>query len=89
MFQYSMLRSPLTTDGLRAARILMLLAALAAALLAVMLARGAIEGAEDGIASRVLALPDWPFQVPAVISLALWALVAARLSLGPPPPADA
>ncbi|MCB9960050.1 MAG: TRAP transporter small permease subunit [Rhodospirillaceae bacterium] len=63
--------------------------AVAAALLAVMLARGAMEGAEDGIASRVLALPDWPFQVPAVLSLALWGLVAARLCLGPPPPADA
>ncbi|MGF1611333.1 MAG: TRAP transporter small permease [Kiloniellales bacterium] len=38
---------------------------------------GLIETRADGALSRVLGWPEWPFYAPGVISLALWALVAA------------
>lgn len=38
---------------------------------------GMVETRADQAVSRVLGWPEWPFYVPGLISLALWALVAA------------
>jgi len=38
---------------------------------------GMIETRDDHAISRVLGWPEWPFYLPGLISLALWALVAA------------
>jgi TRAP-type C4-dicarboxylate transport system permease small subunit len=38
---------------------------------------GMIETRDDQAISRVLGWPEWPFYLPGLISLALWALVAA------------
>ena len=63
-------------------RICAALFALVALFLAVMLARGAWEGAADGVTTSVLGLPDWPFQMPAIASLLLWSVIAARQGAG-------
>jgi TRAP-type C4-dicarboxylate transport system permease small subunit len=39
---------------------------------------GMLETWADGEVSRVLGWPEWPFYLPGLISLALWAAVAAR-----------
>ena len=38
---------------------------------------GMIETRDDHAISRVLGWPEWPFYLPGLVSLALWALVAA------------
>ena len=38
---------------------------------------GMIETRVDGAVSRVLGWPEWPFYLPGLISLALWAATAA------------
>lgn len=62
-------------------RILDVVSLIATAALALFLAYGMILGmAEtraDGALSRVLGWVEWPFYVPGIVSLALWALIAA------------
>lgn len=55
------------------------LAAMAAlaAFLAYWMTIGLLETRADGALSRVLGWPEWPFYAPGVVSLLLWALVAA------------
>jgi TRAP-type C4-dicarboxylate transport system permease small subunit len=36
-----------------------------------------VENRDDQAISRVLGWPEWPFYLPGLVSLALWALVAA------------
>jgi TRAP-type C4-dicarboxylate transport system permease small subunit len=56
---------------------LWLLAMAALALfLAQKMALGLVETYQDGVRSRVLGWPEWPFYAPGVASLALWAAVA-------------
>ena len=38
---------------------------------------GMVETRDDHAVSRVLGWPEWPFYLPGLVSLALWALVAA------------
>ena len=38
---------------------------------------GMLESRTDQAVSRVLEWPEWPFYLPGLVSLALWALVAA------------
>ena len=38
---------------------------------------GMLETREDGVLSRVLGWPEWPFYLPGILSLLLWAAVAA------------
>lgn len=44
--------------------------------LAYWMALGMIETRADGAVSRVLGWPEWPFYLPGILSLALWAGVA-------------
>ena len=39
--------------------------------------KGIIETHSDGVSSPVLGLAEWPFYIPGIISLLLWAVVAA------------
>jgi len=55
---------------------LVLSAALALFLLGWM-ASGMLETRADGVLSPILGWPEWPFYIPGLISLALWAAVAA------------
>jgi TRAP-type C4-dicarboxylate transport system permease small subunit len=48
-----------------------------AAFLAYWMTLGLLETRADGALSRVLGWPEWPFYAPGVLSLLLWALVAA------------
>lgn len=48
-----------------------------AAFLAYWMALGLLETRADGALSRVIGWPEWPFYAPGVLSLLLWALVAA------------
>lgn len=58
---------------------------LLALFLAVFMARGLLEARADGLVSPVLGWPVWPFYVPCVLSLALWAVAAlSPRPLGPP-----
>jgi TRAP-type C4-dicarboxylate transport system permease small subunit len=45
--------------------------------LALMMTRGMLEGRADGALTQVLGWPVWPFYAPGVVSLVLWAAVAA------------
>lgn len=45
--------------------------------LAYWMALGLAETRADGVLSPVLGWPEWPFYVPGILSLALWAAVAA------------
>ena len=47
-----------------------------AAFLAYWMVLGLLETRADGALSRVLGWPEWPFYLPGVVSLLLWALVA-------------
>jgi TRAP-type C4-dicarboxylate transport system permease small subunit len=58
-------------------RVWLALTAALALLLAGTMALGAVETREDGALSRILGWPVWPFYLPGVVSLLLWALVAA------------
>lgn len=50
----------------------------AALFLAYWMWAGMLETYRDGALSRVLGWPEWPFYLPGVVSLVLWALVALR-----------
>ncbi|MGF1503187.1 MAG: TRAP transporter small permease [Paracoccaceae bacterium] len=52
--------------------------AVAAAFLAVWLGSGARETRADNTLSPILGWPEWPFLIPGVVALALWALIAAE-----------
>jgi TRAP-type C4-dicarboxylate transport system permease small subunit len=43
---------------------------------------GMQETRSDGALSRVLGWPEWPFYVPGIVSLVLWAAVAALQAFG-------
>ncbi|MCL5776976.1 TRAP transporter small permease [Limibaculum sp. FT325] len=45
--------------------------------LAVMMVDGMAETRADGVLSPILGWPEWPFYLPGLVSLGLWALVAA------------
>lgn len=57
-------------------RLAAVLVAGAALFLAWWMVQGMIESRGDGAESRVLGWPVWPFFVPGIVSLGLWALVA-------------
>lgn len=54
-----------------------------AAFLAYWMLLGLLETRADGALSRVLGWPEWPFYLPGVASLVLWALVAGHQALVP------
>lgn len=39
---------------------------------------GGLETYLDGASSSILAWPEWPFYVPGIVSLVLWAMIALR-----------
>ena len=43
---------------------------------------GMLETRDDNALSRVLGWPEWPFYLPGVLSLALWAVVALTQAFG-------
>ena len=43
---------------------------------------GAIETCADGVLSPVLGWPEWPFYLPGIVSLLLWAAVAIQQAAG-------
>ena len=47
-----------------------------AAFLAYWMVLGMLETRGDGALSRVLGWPEWPFYLPGIVSLALWATIA-------------
>lgn len=57
-------------------RVWLALIVVASLFLAWMMTLGAIETWRDGALSRVLGWPVWPFYLPGIVSLALWAAVA-------------
>ncbi|MEM1346772.1 MAG: TRAP transporter small permease subunit [Pseudomonadota bacterium] len=62
------------------------LTALAAWFLAYWMVIGMAETRADGVLSRVLGWPEWPFYAPGAVSLALWGAVAlAQLCTEPAP----
>lgn len=58
-----------------------LLACAAALFLGWWLALGMVEVFQDHAVTSLLGFPQWPFYLPGVISMALWALVAAHTVL--------
>ena len=44
---------------------------------------GMRETREDGVLSPILGWPEWPFYLPGLVSLLLWATVAAAQAMGP------
>lgn len=69
--------------GLVLGRLWDALTAALAAFLAVWMARGLAETRADGVLSPILGWPEWPFYLPGIVSLALWAAVAGAQALGP------
>jgi len=65
------------------ARLTHLLAAGSALFLGWWLGQGALEVWRDGTASGIRGWPQWPFYLPGVVSMLLWALVALRLAIEP------
>lgn len=49
---------------------------------------GMVETREDGALSRVLGWPEWPFYLPGIASLILWAMVALAQLAGRGEPKD-
>jgi TRAP-type C4-dicarboxylate transport system permease small subunit len=60
-----------------------LLMAIAATFFAVMLARGMLSYQADGVRSPVLDWHVWPFMIPGIAAVGLWALFAVRMALNP------
>lgn len=56
--------------------------------LAYWMALGMLETRADGVLSRVLGWPEWPFYLPGILSLLLWAAVAAVQAVESPEPSD-
>ena len=65
-------------------RIWLVLTALAALFLGYWMILGLVESRADGVTSSILGWPEWPFYAPGVVSLALWAAVAAAQTTSPP-----
>ncbi|WP_325166487.1 TRAP transporter small permease [Thermohalobaculum xanthum] len=55
-----------------------------AVFLLVMAAQGMAETRADGVLSPILGWPEWPFYLPGLASLALWAAVAASQAIARP-----
>ncbi|MEM6677352.1 MAG: TRAP transporter small permease [Pseudomonadota bacterium] len=60
-----------------------------AAFLAAMLVEGMLSYRADGIRTPVLEWPIWPFMVPGVLALTLWAVAAFMLAIEPNSDGDA
>jgi TRAP-type C4-dicarboxylate transport system permease small subunit len=60
-----------------------LLIAALAGFLAYWMVFGLLETRADNALSRVLGWPVWPFYVPGIVSLILWAIVAVLQAFGP------
>ncbi|MEM6486661.1 MAG: TRAP transporter small permease subunit [Pseudomonadota bacterium] len=63
-------------------RVWLVLTAVAALFLAGMMLQGLLESRDDGALSRILGWPVWPFYVPGILSLLLWAAIAAAQAAG-------
>ncbi|MEL6218319.1 MAG: TRAP transporter small permease [Pseudomonadota bacterium] len=59
------------------------LTAALAVFLCVWMVRGMIETRSDGVLSPILGWPEWPFYLPGIVSLALWAAVAGQQAVSP------
>lgn len=72
--------------------IALVLLAAAAVFLAGFMVEGLFETRADNVLSRVLGWVEWPFYIPGIVSLALWAAVALAQLLSPdetpPDPVD-
>lgn len=55
--------------------------ALLVGFLAVFMARGMAETRADNVVSPILGWPEWPFYLPGIAALGLWAMVAAAEAL--------
>jgi len=66
----------------------LIMTALLALFLAYWMTLGMLETRQDNALSRVLGWPEWPFYLPGIVSLYLWALVSANQSFTPEDPAD-
>jgi len=69
-------------------RLWLALTAALALFLLVMTARGMAETRADGVLSPILGWPEWPFYLPGLVSLALWAAVAASQAVAAPEAAE-
>lgn len=61
----------------------LLMTILLALFLAYWMTLGMFETRQDNALSRVLGWPEWPFYVPGIVSLILWALVSVNQVLTP------
>ncbi|MDT8342874.1 MAG: TRAP transporter small permease [Thermohalobaculum sp.] len=68
-------------------RLWLVLTAALAAFLMVMMVQGMAETRADGVLSPILGWPEWPFYLPGLVSLGLWAVVAAVQAAVAPEPA--
>lgn len=66
--------SPAVSRGL--ARVWLAVMALLALFLLGWMVVGVLETRADGVRSPVLSWPEWPFYLPGLVSLALWAVIA-------------
>ncbi|MBC6404416.1 MAG: TRAP transporter small permease [Rhodospirillales bacterium] len=57
--------------------------ALLAGFLAAMMTSGMLSYKADGVRTPVLDWPVWPFMLPGIVALALWALTALMLAIDP------
>lgn len=64
-------------------RLSLLATTLIALFLGVMMIEGCLESRRDGIVSSVLALPEWPFYIPGIVSVFLWFGVTAVMTVTP------
>ena len=65
-------------------RMWLLMSAVLAMFLLGWMAVGMLETRSDGVLSPILGWPEWPFYIPGLISLGLWALVAAAQAIFDP-----
>lgn len=59
-------------------RVWLLMTLFLALFLAYWMTLGMVETRQDNALSRVLGWPEWPFYIPGIISLVLWALVSVN-----------
>jgi len=60
----------------------LILTVLLALFLAYWMLFGMLETQADAVVSRVLGWPEWPFYIPGIVSLVLWALIALAQIFG-------